>query len=429
MTEAPPPSLTGEIVSIGDEMTSGARLDTNAVWLSRRLGELGIEVKFHSTVGDTLSDNVDVFRTAASRADVIIATGGLGPTRDDLTREALAQAAGQPLVMFDSAMKHIESMFQSRGRVMPERNRVQAFFPQGCQEIVNPQGTAPGIDLPLNLVSGGLGGRVFALPGVPAEMKRMFDETVSPRILAMTAARISTSGGEGETYIRHDVMKFFGLGESEMEERLGAMIERKRSPRVGITVSAATISLRITATGRSEENCQSQIQSTRQQILDRVAEFHFGDGEDHELQHALLRDLACVKQTLAVVELGRAAPLGNWLAEIGDTPTYRGGLSLGDSRQWMTLFRAESPQEAMDRVADQLAVVQLAADWVLVVDAYPAIDSAADTPIPPVEVSLMLKGPGGNVLKKKVALGGHPSIIQSRIAKTAMQFLRIQLLC
>ena len=106
--------LTAEVISIGDEMTSGARLDTNAQWLSRRLGELGIKVIFHSTVGDTLEQNIDVLRIAAERADILVSTGGLGPTRDDLTREALSKLVDQPLEMNPSAMHHIEQMFSRR---------------------------------------------------------------------------------------------------------------------------------------------------------------------------------------------------------------------------------------------------------------------------------------------------------------------------
>ena len=244
--------LTAEVISIGDEMTSGARLDTNTQWLSRRLGDLGIKVSFHTTVADTLEQNVDVFRIAAERVDILVSTGGLGPTRDDLTREALANVLGTPLELNPSAMQHIEQMFARRKRKMPERNRVQAMFPTGSQQIFNPQGTAPGIDMMIPREESGQS-RVFALPGVPAEMKRMFDETVAERILA--------ENGPG-TEIKQHVMKFFGTGESDMENRLGSMIARDREPRVGITVSTATISLRITATGKDAVDCQTQIEQT-----------------------------------------------------------------------------------------------------------------------------------------------------------------------
>ena len=136
--------MRAEVISIGDELTSGQRLDTNTQWLSRRLGELGVETAFHTTVADDLDANVAVFRAAIERADIVIASGGLGPTADDLTREALARAAGRDLVFDEGALRHIEQLFARRSRPMPERNKVQAWFPAGSRVVPNPQGTARG---------------------------------------------------------------------------------------------------------------------------------------------------------------------------------------------------------------------------------------------------------------------------------------------
>jgi nicotinamide-nucleotide amidase len=401
--------LTCEIISIGDEMTSGARLDTNAQWLSRRVGELGVTVDFHTTVGDTLAHNIDVFRTAAMRADVIVSTGGLGPTRDDLTREALAELVERPLEFRDSAMQHIEALFARRKREMPERNRVQAMFPAGSEEIFNPQGTAPGIDLEIER-DGRPPCRVYALPGVPAEMKRMFDETVAPRILKQSG---------GASCIRHWVMKFFGTGESDMEARLGDMIDRKRQPRVGITVSGATISLRITATGDTPQTCDAMIAQTRQDILKLVPEYHFGDGEGFEQYHAIEAGLRMRNQSLFLIELGRAAPLGDWFASLGDSSAYRGGLSLATADDFARAFGADDLHAAMAETAKRFGV-----DWVLVVDRYPSLDAMSDTPLPAADVSLLVRPPSGSMQSQTISLGGHPDILQARIAKAAMAWLR-----
>src|SRR4051812_6861020 len=138
--------MPAEIIAIGDELTSGQRLDTNTQWLSQRLNELGVPVTFHTTVGDDLEANIAVFRTAVERADLVISTGGLGPTADDLTRDAIAAAAGVELVEDAAALAHIQSLFARRKREMPERNKLQAQFPRGSQVVPNPEGTAPGID-------------------------------------------------------------------------------------------------------------------------------------------------------------------------------------------------------------------------------------------------------------------------------------------
>src|SRR5947208_846830 len=181
--------MHAEIISIGDELTSGQRLDTNSQWLAERLLEIGVPVAFHTTVGDQLTDNVLVFRQACERADILLVTGGLGPTADDLTRQALAEVAGVELVQDDVSLAHIKTLFAKRKREMPPANVVQAQFPQGSRPIFNPNGSAPGIDMLIEVAADGTrrvpttkAARVFALPGVPAEMKEMWAATVGPAI-------------------------------------------------------------------------------------------------------------------------------------------------------------------------------------------------------------------------------------------------------
>lgn len=423
--------IVAEVISIGDEMTSGARLDTNGQWLSQRLGEIGIHVAFHTTVGDRIEHNVDVFRVASERADVVIATGGLGPTRDDLTREVLAELAEQPLEFDQDAMDHLVKLFAKRNRVMPERNKVQAMFPRGSQQVFNPQGSAPGIDISIPR-SDGTHSRIFALPGVPAEMKCMFVDTVVPRLV---------SGKVDGTVIQHHVMKLFGTGESDMEQRLGDMISRNREPRVGITVSKATISLRITATADSEQSCQSQISETRKQILELVPEFYFGEGETFEQHHAINHLLCSRQESLMVIELGHAAPLGDWFASLGETPAFQGGLSLGsadDLRRWLPAIPGETincdvdSHESMTQ-SNELFEQQLESfrqchqvDWLLLVDAYPFLQESGSEPMAAKQLTFWVVSPSGRVSHDEESIGGHPDVIQPRIAKAAMAFLRHQ---
>ena len=235
--------MIAEVISIGDELTSGQRLDTNSQWLSERLGELGVRVLYHTTVADDLAANVSVFRTAIQRADVIVASGGLGPTADDLTREVLAQVSRRELLLDEASLAHICGLFARYKRDMPERNRSQAFFPSGSRIIPNPNGTAPGIWMDVPRPGGG-NCHIFALPGVPAELFEMFHETVAPAVTRLNPeARV----------IRHRRVKCFGAGESHVEQMLPDLIRRGRQPSVGITVHAATITLRITAEGATAE--------------------------------------------------------------------------------------------------------------------------------------------------------------------------------
>lgn len=396
-------TLSAEVISIGDEMTSGAKLDTNSPWLSQRLGELGVQVRFQSMVGDALQDNVDVFRIAAARADVVIATGGLGPTADDLTRDALSIVSGRPLVLQPSALAHIESLFRGRGREMPPRNRVQAMFPEGALEIFNPQGTAPGIDLTLPRPGGGAA-RIFALPGVPAEMKGMFQQVVAPRL-------VEQLGGQRRV-IRQAVVKCFGLGESDMEAKLGDMIARDRVPRVGITVSAATISLRITAEAEDEAACWRMIDATRQEIGRCAGEYIFGEGEDCELQDALGQILADRGQRLATLEAGHGSMLAGWLAGIRPGQVFAGGQVVGAVRS--------------DEAELRQRLQALDADWLLVVAGYPNLWTEADSLA---EVTISLCGRhSGEFWQSQQQLGGHPSILHPRIGKAGLAFARSRLL-
>src|SRR5262249_10621911 len=158
--------MHAEIISIGTELTTGAKLDTNSQWLSLELQAVGIPVHYHVTVADDLDANVNVLRAAAERSEIVLITGGLGPTLDDLTRDALALLTGTTLVLHEPSLEIIRGMFARRQRPMPERNVVQAMFPEGSEPIPNRRGTAPGIYVIIPR-PGRAPCRIAAMPGVP----------------------------------------------------------------------------------------------------------------------------------------------------------------------------------------------------------------------------------------------------------------------
>jgi nicotinamide-nucleotide amidase len=463
---------TAEVVSIGDELTSGQRLDTNSQWLSTRLGELGIRVLYHTTVADDLVANCRVFRQAIERADVVVATGGLGPTADDLTRDALAAAAGVELAQDDKSLRHIRALFRRRGREMPERNVVQALFPRGSRPIANPHGTAPGIDMVIdrdllptrptaehrtssiqhrtsneeeNLTGSTLDVgcsmldvrlrahetsppkgntcHVFCLPGVPAEMKEMW-----PAV----AAALTERGLAGRV-IRHRVVRCFGVGESDLERMLPDLIRRGREPQVGITASGATLTLRITAAGATPEECHAAMGPTLEIIQQCLGPLVFGD-EEEELQHAVLRLLAQRGRTLGLVEWGSGGQIAWWLRELpGGEKNVPVGLVIGHPRAAEQLLGVSGQAFASQagrtvEAAESLAAAareRFATDYALAVGPYPSDLGTASGDDDRFHIALAT--PEG-IVTQSPRFVGHPDIVNVLAAKRALDLLRLTLL-
>ena len=399
--------MHAEILAIGDEITSGQTLDTNSQWLSQRLEELGVPVRYHTTVGDQLAPCAEVFRRAIARADLVVATGGLGPTADDLTRQSLAQAPARELQLDEEALEHVRGMFARRGRPMPPQNEIQAMFPAGSRVIPNPHGTAPGIDLDA-LREGRPACRVFCLPGVPAEMIEMWRESVAPAILGLL--------GSGRRVIRRRLIHCFGEGESQIESMLPDLIRRGRQPLVGITASKATITLRITAEGRTEEECFAAMEPTVATIRQCLGTLVFGEGDD-QLQCAVVRLLRRRGKTLATVECGAAGLLAEWLGGIeGSADVYLGGLLL------------TNPTAESTEVIAACCRAQFGADYGLAVSRLPSpVGRGAGGEGGQPSVTLVLASPEG-VRLQSVPLLIHPELLRIYIAKQALNVVRLALL-
>lgn len=409
--------MLAEVIAIGDELTSGQRLDTNSQWLSERLGELGIRVMYHTTVADDLSANVRVFREAIDRADLIITTGGLGPTADDLTREAIAAATSRELELHAPSLEHIRALFERRGRQMPERNIVQAQFPAGSRAVRNPHGSAPGIDLDVPR-PGRDATRIFALPGVPAEMREMWIETVSPEI--------RKSFGDGPQIICHHRIKCFGAGESAIEEMLPDLVRRGRAPSVGITASQATITLRVTATADSIESCHAQMEPTLTTIRRCLGTLIYGE-EDDELQDAVVRLLKTAGKSLSTIEWGTGGIVSSWLNEADPVGAiYLGGMFVRRHPKLrvrgLTSVAAE-PGGMRDIVASMADGCRrdFETDYALAIGPFPAEPAGARP-----ELHLALAELAG-VRTEAVSFGGHPDIVRARSAKQALDYLRLAL--
>ncbi len=415
--------MRAEIIAIGDELTTGQRLDTNSQWLAERLTECGLEVAFHTTIGDNLTDNVAALQNAVRRVEVVVITGGLGPTADDLTREALAAAAGVGLVRDEPSLEHIRGLFERRGRQMPERNAVQADFPLGAAPISNEFGTAPGIDLRFEPASGPACA-VFTLPGVPAEMKPMWVAYVAPAIeLLRGPARV----------IRHRNIRCFGVGESQLEAMLPDLIRRGREPVVGITVSDATITLRITAAGDDDAACRAAIEPTVAIIREKLGTLVFGEADD-ELEHVVAALLREQGKTLAVAEWATGGLVASWLHEaaLGNDSALATGITASNLAQLQkalalsepeaATLAASAPHDSTVATIAAEAVRRLAgADIGLGIAAFPPDVDSADARL------CVSVATSERTRRTRFGCATHPAIRRARTAKQALNFLRLVL--
>jgi nicotinamide-nucleotide amidase len=414
--------MQAEIISVGSELTSGAKLDTNSQWLSLELAEIGIPVRAHITIADDLDTMIDAIAASAQRSEIVLITGGLGPTLDDLTREALAKFAGVDLVLHEPSLEHVKQMFARRNRPMPERNVVQAMFPRGSEPLPNPRGTAPGIWMEWPRKGHAESCRIAVMPGVPSEMKVMFRQQVLSRL------------DGGERVIRRLRINCFGVGESHAEEILGDLTARGRDPDVGITVHEATITLRITAEDTNVDDCLAKIEKTRAVIVNRMGTLVFGE-EDEELEHAVVRLLHQRRASLSTVESGTGGLLAHRLSGApGFETCYMGGVvapTNAAKRELVyvdaALLAASGPINAA--VAQAMAEgcrKRFGTDFALAVTEWEAF--APDDPLASVPASFVaLAGPHGQQVEQ-VQHFGDPAIAKSRTAKSALNLLRLHLI-
>jgi nicotinamide-nucleotide amidase len=272
------------ILSVGDEVVSGQIADTNAAWLSQSLLDLGIPVVAHQAVRDVDSEIVDAVQRAASRADLVIVTGGIGPTHDDRTREAVARAAGvAELVVDRDALEHIRGIFAARDIDMPRTNEKQALIPAGADVVRNAHGTAAGFRVHVGRAD------VFVLPGVPREMKQMFDDGVAPLL----------PPGDGAITVR--MLRCFGLSESVIAQRLGDAMDLGDGPQVAFLASGGVITVKFTARAATREAALAKIEPRLRAAAKQLGDACFGE-DDVTLESVVARLLAESGRTIALAE-------------------------------------------------------------------------------------------------------------------------------
>ena len=275
-----------ELVSIGSELLLGQIVDTNSAWISQRLAEVGANTYYKTTVGDNLRRMVEVLSQAVNRSDVVITGGGIGPTQDDLTREAVAEVFGVEVVTHEESMQELHDRYQRRGFIVTKNNEKQAQIPEGAKVVKNPNGTAPAF------IMEGESATVICLPGVPFEMKWLVTNEVIPYLQGRFDLH--------ET-IHYRVLKVIDMGESAVDDKIGHLIAESSNPTVGVLARPGQVDVRIASRAESTEDALKMIEPMERQVRDILGQNVFGV-DDETIESVVGELLSRLGASIAVYE-------------------------------------------------------------------------------------------------------------------------------
>jgi len=299
--------MIAEILSTGDEIRSGSLADTNSAWLAQKLEQAGLEVTRHNCVGDDRELLCKVLKEIGDRADIALVTGGLGPTTDDLTSEAAANAAEVQLFLDQKALDSIEKYFASRSRKMPPSNKKQAFIPQGCEIIYNPVGTAPGFAMKIGKCL------FYFMPGVPSEMKNMYSEQVIPRIEKYM--------GKNRVFNIIKTISTFGLPESVVGEMLSDLPVKYPGIKLGLRAKFPEIQVKLYAKGRDEKALNEKVKQACQWVTEKMGNKIFSESEE-TMEAVVGRLLKKRNSTIALAESCTGGLIASSLTDVAGSSDY-----------------------------------------------------------------------------------------------------------
>ena len=303
--------MDAEIIAVGSELLLGQIVNTNGRFLSQQFAEIGINVFYHTVVGDNDIRLKQAIEIAESRANLIVFTGGLGPTKDDLTKETIARHLGKKLIFDGEALHSIEDFFRKKGRMMTENNKKQALVLEGCDVLRNDHGMAPGMVLTKSGIT------YMLLPGPPKEMEPMF--------LSYGYAKIHEKL-ENRDRIESKVLRFYGIGEAELETKIEDLLDNQTNPTIAPLAADGEVTLRITAKDESKEKCEALISQVEAEILRRVGQFYYGSDQTSLIQE-LVKELKTRNMTISVAESLTGGMFQEQLTTIpGVSQVFRGGV-------------------------------------------------------------------------------------------------------
>jgi nicotinamide-nucleotide amidase len=412
------------ILSIGDELVLGQTVDTNSAWISQQLASVGCAVAAHLTVADDQRAIEQAIEESVGRCDFLIISGGIGPTEDDLTRQALAAVMREPLELSETWLAELRKFFEARGRKMPEANRIQAMIPRGATMVFNTAGTAAGIDA--TYVSGDQKTvcRVFVVPGVPKEMKVMFARDVLPHV--------KRAGGGAVILSR--TLHTFGLGESAVAEKLGDLMRRDRNPSVGTTVSGGVVSLRVNARFGSHDEAARQLRETEEACREALGTLVYGS-DDETLDRVVGTMLAERHKTVCTAESCTGGLLAKMLTDVpGSSRHFRQGWVTYTNESKTDLLGVPAPLIAEHGAVSEPVVVAMAegarsrarCDYAIAISGVAGPDGG--TAAKPVGMVCIALASSEGTAARTFNFPGDRDWVRDRSAKMGLSLLRYRLL-
>ena len=421
------------ILSIGDELTLGQTVDTNSAWLAKQLAGIGYRPAAHLTVPDDRDAIRQAFEESVGRCDALVVSGGLGPTEDDLTRQALADFLEQPLELAPAALENVERFFRALRREMPEKNRIQAMLPRGAEMIENTAGTAPGIYC--NYLSGDQKTtcEIFVMPGVPKEMKIMFERSVRPRLAGGEPGRVG-AGSAGVILSR--TLHTFGLGESAVGEKLGDLMRRDRNPSVGTTVANGYVSLRLNAYSPTRAEAERQMAETAAACRAALGDLIWGEDEQ-TLPAVVGHLLANARKTIATAESCTGGLLAKLITDVpGSSAYFRQGWVTYANEAKTALLGVSPATLGREGAVSEAVVAEMAAgalgraesDYALAISGVAGPDGGtAEKPVGTVCLALRARRDAAAWTTRTFVFHGDREMVRDRSAKMALTLLRYQL--
>jgi len=299
-------TLTAEIIAIGSELLAPDRSDTNSLWLTEKLNSIGIEVKLKTIVGDDDARLEEAIKDATRRSKVVITTGGLGPTEDDITRKVTARALGRRLLLDEKILAELRERFLSFGHVMPERNSRQAMVIDKAEVLPNPNGSAPGMFIEHE---GGVA--IVLLPGPPREMRPMFENHVQPKL----------AGRAGNVRVVRRMLRVAGLGESAVDEKIAPIYSQYENPQTTILFNQSEVEIHLTARGRTEAEAEALLDHVSEQLEERLGNAVFSFAGE-KMEEVVGLKLSVGRYTLAVAESCTGGLISQRLTDVAGSSKY-----------------------------------------------------------------------------------------------------------